>query len=167
MKNHEKYIEQKSKESCKKSDSVEAALDQIAQADIVILAANWKVWSAKELPTTIKNLNLTDKQKIYVVGRKNFGQIKIRKLLKKPKEKLLAIRNDINNKQENIVSIMEDLIDKDVYVDFQNTICQSKNKCPIFTDEVKLISFDGGHLTKHGAKYVGDILFSKTILKDL
>lgn len=166
-KDYDKYIKQKSKELCKKSDSVEAALDQIALADIIILVANWTAWSAKELPTTIKNLNLTDRQKVYVVGRKNFGKVKLRKLLRKSKEKLLAIRNDVDSKQESIASTMEDLIDKDVYVDFQNTICQSKNKCPIFTDEVKLITFDGGHLTKNGAKYLGDILFSKTILNDL
>ena len=164
---YEKYIEQKSKEICNKSDSVKAALGQIKQADVVILVANWKEWSAKEMPATIKNLHLIDDQKVYVIGRKNFGKIKLRKLMRKSKKKLLAIQNPVDGRQESIVSIMEKVIPKDSYVDFQNTVCGSKDKCAIFTPDAKLVTFDGGHLTKHGAKYLGGILFSKTILSEL
>ena len=164
---YEKYIDRKSKDICKKSDSLKAAQAQIEKADILILAANWKEWSAKELPNTIKNLKLRKDQKLYIIGRKNFGKINIRKLVRKSKEALLSINNAVDSRQVKITNIMEGNVDKSVYVDFQNIICKQKDKCPIFTKNVKLISFDGGHLTRDGAKYLGDRLFSESILKNL
>ena len=39
--------------------------------------------------------------------------------------------------------------------------------CPVFTNEGKLISFDGGHLTKEGAQFVGEKLFVSPALAGL
>jgi hypothetical protein len=33
------------------------------------------------------------------------------------------------------------------------------NTCSVFTPDGKLITYDGAHLTKYGALYVGSILF--------
>ena len=41
-------------------------------------------------------------------------------------------------------------------------LCTGLNQtCPVFTPGGKLITFDGMHVTKFGARYVGDILFKK------
>lgn len=165
--NNEKYIAEKLKELCRKSDSLKKALEQIKQADILILSANWKKWSAKTLPETIKNLSLSSTQKLYVIGRKSFGKVNIRKLLKKPKTVLVKLENNVDSAQEEINTIMKNSLDDDIYIDFQNTICKQKNKCKIFTDDAKLITFDGGHLTKAGAGYLGKQLFEKSILNQL
>jgi len=50
---------------------------------------------------------------------------------------------------------------KCIYVDVQGMICTGVNQsCPIFTPNGKLITFDGIHLTKHGALYVGRLIFN-------
>lgn len=165
--NAEQYIEEKLTDLCEKSDSLEKALDQIKQADILILVANWTEWSAKELPNTIKNLNLNDNQTLYIIGRKSFGKLNIRKLVRKSKNDLLKIENKTDAKQETINKIMRSNLSKDIYVDFQNIICGTEDKCKIFTDDIHLITFDGGHLTKNGAIFLGKRLFDESILKNL
>jgi hypothetical protein len=35
----------------------------------------------------------------------------------------------------------------------------------LFTDDAQLISYDGGHLTPAGAKYVGQLLFANSLLQ--
>jgi len=51
-------IKKKHLPNCQKSDTLAEAMPQIKQADVVILAANWKFWSAQRLPTTIENLQI-------------------------------------------------------------------------------------------------------------
>ena len=165
--NKEKYLKAKDKALCKKSDNLEKAKDQIKQADLVLIAANWKDWSAKELPTTIKNLDLKPQQKLIILGRKSFGKISVRKYLRKSDEQLKSLRNKVDGYQENINEIMKGSLDPSIYVDVQQLICKSSTDCPIFTPEVKLISYDGGHLTKAGAKYIGSILFKDTHFTNL
>ncbi len=152
---------------CAKSDTLTLAKEQIAEADVVILAANWKEWAAKELPQTIKNMALKPKQKIFIVGRKSFGKISIRNYLRLPEEKLLSIKTKPDRKQNKINEIMRNSLDKSVFIDTQNLVCGSTQSCPIFTKDLALISFDGGHLTKYGARHVGKVLFKNSLLSRL
>jgi hypothetical protein len=47
-------------------------------------------------------------------------------------------------------------------------ICTGPNgTCPLFTPNGKLISYDGTHLTRHGALYIGDIIFNNKPLNKL
>jgi len=54
-----------------------------------------------------------------------------------------------------------------MFVNIQALICKSENDCPLFTPQIKLISFDGGHLTQQGARYVGRILLQNPPLNQL
>ncbi len=165
--NLNQFIAPKDTAFCAKSDSLAKAKRQIAEADLIILVANWKEWSAKELPQTIKNMQLNSKQKVVVIGRKSFGKVSVRKYLRMPEDKLKTLRNKPDDRQQNISSIMSESLDKDVLIELQDLVCGSTKTCPIFTDELKLISFDGGHLTKDGARYVGKVLFEKSPLGKL
>ena len=162
-----RYIAAKDKVFCAKSDSVKKAKKQIAEADLIILAANWKEWSANELPQTIKNMKLTKQQKLFVIGRKSFGKVAVRKYLRLSEDKLLNLRNKPDAKQMKISSIMQNTLSKDVLIDLQRLVCGSTASCPVFTKDPKLISFDGGHLTKNGAQYIGRLLFQKSLLASL
>ncbi|MCK5725280.1 MAG: hypothetical protein KAH22_00490 [Thiotrichaceae bacterium] len=164
---HEKYIKAKYRDFCEKADSLQKAIQQIGEADIVILVANWTMWAAKGLPKTIKNLNLAANQKLIVIGRKSFGRINLRKLVKKSKDSLLKFTNRVDSNQEPINRLMRATLNKGIYVDFHKTICQQSRRCRLFTEDLELISFDGGHLTKKGASYVGKQLFEKTLLRGL
>jgi len=167
--NKERKIARKDQAFCnsKKSDSLSQAKEQIAKADVIILAASWKEWAAKQLPQTIKNMKLSDKQKLFVIGRKSFGKIAIRNYLRLPKDKLRTIRTHPDKFQDKVSTIMSKVVDKSVFIDTQKLICGKSGTCPVFTKDLALISFDGGHLTKDGARYVGKILFKESALRTL
>lgn len=164
---YEKNIEPKYTALCEKSDNLEKALAQIAAADIIIFDANWRLWSARDLPKTIEKLQLRDDQQIIVIGRKSFGRVNVRKLLRKPKKALLSMTNPVDAVQQKINKLMKMTLDDTVYIDFQKVVCQQVDSCALFTEEAKLITFDGGHFTQSGAAFVGKKLFEKTRLKDL
>lgn len=165
--NETKFIESKDKSFCAKADSLAKAKQQIDNADVIILAANWKDWSAKELPQTIKNLHLKSEQKLLILGRKSFGKVSVRKYLRMSDKELRNLRNEVDSEQEAINKIMKATVNKSIYIDTQQLLCGSSSTCRVFTSDLKLISFDGGHLTKEGAKYVGNILFRDSQLADL
>ena len=64
--------------------------------------------------------------------------------------------------------LLEKTIDKSVYVDVLKIVCGGSNQtCPLFTPDGKLISYDGVHLAKYGALYLGNLLFHKRPLSAL
>lgn len=166
--NMAQYIQPKDKILCSKSDNLSQAKKQIDEADLIVLAASWKEWSAKKLPQTINNLALSSQQKLLIIGRKNFGKISIRHYLRLPEEKLRNLRNQVDAHQNKINGIMSKTLDKSQFVDIHGLICGTlSTSCPVFTDDLKLISFDGDHLTRSGAQYIGKILFQTPLLKNL
>ena len=160
-------IEKKHVSICQKADTLAIAMPQIKQADVVIIAANWKLWSTQRLSTTVQNLQIKAPQKLFVVGRKSFGKINLRSYLRLPDKELVKLRNPVYGVQREINQTMKQTLAKGMLVNVQALICKSENDCPLFTPQVKLISFDGGHLTQHGARYVGKVLLQNTPLNQL
>lgn len=165
--NMDRFIEPKDKALCEESDNLSQAKKQIEEADVVVLAANWKEWSAKILPSTIKNLELAPEQKLFVIGRKSFGKVKIRKYLRMPEDKLGTLRNKVESHHNLINNIMSKTLSDEVFINLHSLVCGESSDCPVFTSDLKLISFDGGHLTKDGARYVGKIIFKHSKLAEL
>jgi hypothetical protein len=63
---------------------------------------------------------------------------------------------------------MKQNFNQSIFVDVLNMTCTYYNgTCPIFTPHGKLITYDGEHVTKYGAKYVGDIIFKNFPLNQL
>ncbi|MGV6810360.1 MAG: SGNH hydrolase domain-containing protein [bacterium] len=160
-------IEKKHRPICQKADTLQEALPHIKQADIVILAANWKLWSVQRLPTTVQHLQIPSSQKLFVVGRKNFGKLNLRHYLHLSNNERIELRNPVYGIQREINQTMRESIAKNRFVDIQTLICKSEKDCPLFTPEARLISFDGGHLTQQGAAYVGRILLNNAPLNQL
>lgn len=160
-------IAAKDKALCKKSDNLAQAKEEIAKADLIILSAKWRKWAALQLPHTIKKLAIKPHQKLVVVGTKSFGRIVIRKYLRLSDEKLLNLRNEIDGNQTEINEIMKKNINPNIFVNTHQLVCGSGTTCPLFTKELKLITFDGGHLTKAGANHIGKVLFQGSVLSPL
>ncbi|PID34480.1 MAG: hypothetical protein CR976_00025, partial [Thiotrichales bacterium] len=129
---------------CKQSDSLQQAKPQIAEADVVILAANWKEWSAQRLPESIRNLDLKPEQKLVVLGRKSYGKLNIRKYARMPENQLRTLRNAVDGPQLKVNHILKATIPPEQFVDQHQLICNGGNDCPVFTDDLSLITFDGG-----------------------
>ena len=115
----------------------------------------------------MQNLQIKAPQKLFVVGRKNFGKINLRKYMRMPADKLKQLRNAVHGEQQETNQVMKQSIDAAMFVDIQALICNSEDDCPLFTPEVRLISYDGGHLTPDGAHYVGEILLQHPPLNQL
>ena len=154
------FIKTKDRANCEKGFSIAKSIDRIKQADLVILAANWKEWSIKQLPTTIKNLALSEQQQLLIVGRKNLGKVNIRHFLRMSKEERIAHRNKVDKKQVSFNQLMQETLKDRKWIDVHSDVCGSSSAqdCPVFTPSGELISFDGGHLTPAGAKFYGQKL---------
>ena len=153
---------------CTNAYDIKYALPMIHQANIIILSSYWYLWSAQKLPNTIKVLNLTEQQQIIVIGRKDFG--KVNPMLYVNKTKKFRMKQFQYPRREviEINELLEKTIDKSIFINIQKMICTGFNQtCPLFTPDGNLISYDGLHLTKHGARYVGDLIFQNKILKSL
>ena len=162
-----RLINPKDKSFCDKSDTLEKARTQLAEADLVILVASWKEWSAKHLSQTIKNLTVAPQQKLVVLGKKSYGRVAIKKYLGLPDNDLKLIRNIVDKGQMKVNKILKETLAENIFIDQHEMVCGKQETCQLFTDKVELISFDGGHLTKEGARYTGKILFQNPILKNL
>jgi hypothetical protein len=140
---------------------------RLAQASVVFLAASWRNWAVDLLPETIQNLNLKPSQKLFVVGPKRIGEVNIRKLLQIPQPQRLQYRQPV---EPRIVAMEKKLLHtlpQGVYVSMQSAICGVGSECRLFTPSGELISFDGTHLTKAGAAFAGQKLFSVSPLLEL
>ena len=166
--NRLQFIEARHHQTCIKGNHIKNALPIIRQANVIFLVSNWYIWSAQRLPITLQRLNLTKEQQVFVVGPKHFG--KVNPILYVNRSKTFRLKQYQYPKIEvlQINELLEKTVDKSIYVNMQKLICKGLNQtCPLFTPEGKLISHDGAHLTKHGARYVGDILFKNKPLNKL
>jgi peptidoglycan/LPS O-acetylase OafA/YrhL len=153
--------------NCSKRKNVLDIKDRISAANVVILASNWRDWSAERLPETIKAMNLRKDQKLFVIGSKGFAIGNIRQYFGKSREELAAIRIPAAKGKKKVNEILKEEFPSSVYVDQFEAICDADYSCPIFTPEGDLISLDGGHLTKQGAVFVGKALFERTVIGGL
>ena len=163
-----KFIEAKHHQTCTNANDIKYALPLIRQANVIILASNWYQWSAQRLPMTLKLLNLTKTQQIFVIGPKHFG--KFNPILYVNKSIEYRVKQYQYPKLEviQINQLLEMTIAKLSFVNIQKMICTGFNQtCPLFTREGKLISHDGVHLTKYGARYIGNIIFRNKNLKSI
>lgn len=152
---------------CAKSDSLASAKAQITNADVIILAAMWRKWAVVQLPQTLKNLNISPNQKLIVIGRRSFLNINKNKIEGLSDKQLRSIQEQVDIHQLDINKLMSERLDKAIFIDVHKLVCGTGLTCPVFTDRLKMISLDGGHLSKDGARYLGKILFEKSHLSIL
>jgi hypothetical protein len=100
-----------------------------------------------------------------VVGAKDFGRVSVRNYLKLSDDELRALSNKVDPKPLATNQLLRDSLGDKVFVDQQRLICGEGASCRLFTDDAQLISYDGGHLTPAGAKYVGQLLFANSLLQ--
>ncbi|PID45836.1 MAG: hypothetical protein CSB47_06940 [Proteobacteria bacterium] len=161
-------VADKDKALCTKVESLTTSKRQIQRADVIILASLWRSWAVKKLPQTIENLELRDNQKLIVLGRKSFGRVSLRHYLRMSDAQRKSVRNPIKRQFLNDNRILKQVLPPQVFVDQYTLICGAgQSTCPVFTPDAELISFDGGHLTKAGARYVGERIFTSPALSSL
>lgn len=163
-----KFIDEKHRATCSKGNDVRVALPMIHQANAIILASRWFEWSVLRLPTTIKSMNLTKSQKIIVIGTKSFGSVQPRRYVNTTLQYRLRQRNKPTEHALTAHKAMLKTVDKSIFVNLMDTLCPPPDgTCSLFTPKGKLISYDGYHLTKFGALYIGNFIFHRKPLNQL
>lgn len=137
-------------------------------ADIIIYSDNWggETYndSVDKLKSCYEKIKKDSRAKVIMPGTKNFGYNNNFAVHLSFNERLNAKANSINK----YTKFNEDAkyeIGKD-YLDLMGLIKDDSGKIPVFTSEGKFISYDTNHLTKYGAKFVGDIINNKTTVID-
>ncbi len=109
---------------------------------------------------------VVDKEKIWVIGTKNFGECNDMIYLRrnrddyfdttiKPSEDSLLL----NQKMKNLY--------KDHYIDLMAPIMNDSNEVSVFTNDNKFISQDCRHLTQYGAMFYAEVLNLEAIFSKL
>ena len=133
---------------------------QMSLADEIWIISSWRqrdiIYMAKSLEN-IKTINKNTK----LFGAKNFGSLSFKWYISKDIDEWSSAVFDDNDMSEyaTISKVNDDLsnIAKSLSVEFVDTqylICRGKPFCSNYIDG-NIISFDGNHLTKHGAKILG------------
>ncbi|UJR13675.1 hypothetical protein I4U23_000687 [Adineta vaga] len=162
------FIDAQHHQTCTNGNDIKLALPLIRQANIILLVNNWYEWSAQRLPTTIKLLNLTKQQQLFIVGPKHFGKVNPKLYINKTMEYRIKQYQYPKNESIKVNNLLQKIIDPSIYVNILPMICNGYNQtCPLFTQQGKLISHDGAHLTKYGAIYVGNLIFQNKPFKRL
>jgi len=156
-------------EDKRRADTLVDSQKQISQADIIIFSSRWKLKAARSLPHTLRYLNLRSDQRVLVVGSKNFGKVNIRRYLSMSPQALKQKRNKVDEKVQKINDVLRKGLagQAAIFIDQQRLICGADDSCPVFTSNLNLISYDGRHLTREGARYSGRVLFSQSPLGNL
>jgi hypothetical protein len=162
------YISKKHQKFCastKRLDNLKKTRQQVAKANVVIFAVLWKPKVAKKLPKIFQYLQIKQQQRLVVIGYKFFGGFSTKKYVNLPENKRRMTRVNVGQKALKINSILRESLGNNViFVNPHKLICSNSTSCPVFTNRLELISYDGRHLTQAGARYIGKILFQKTRL---
>jgi peptidoglycan/LPS O-acetylase OafA/YrhL len=103
---------------------------------------------------------------IIVIGTKNFGwNLNSVMRLPAPDKYSYRVRVLDNVLQEH--EAVAQAISSEYFVDLLGLLADADGRVPVFTPDHKLISQDTMHLTKAGAKFVGQILFEHPLLTRL
>ena len=135
------------------------------QANSIFLVNVWEPWIVPEITKILNNEVFLDK-KIYIIGTKNFGTININDLLKKSQLERKKLKFKLPKKYIELEKNLKNLSQDIIYISPYKSYCNENFECSIFNNNNKLISYDGGHLTKDGAKFIGKYLFDNNHLND-
>ncbi|MFZ1852297.1 MAG: SGNH hydrolase domain-containing protein [Nitrosomonas sp.] len=130
----------------------------INESDSIWLASFWSEWVANFLSESLRNTEETFGKPVLVFGSNNFGEINTKELLSLTPEKRLSHVVKMRDEHIKIQGIMKRTLPANKFVDISDMLCESETHCKAFTDRGGLISYDGGHLTKNGATYLGQFL---------
>jgi peptidoglycan/LPS O-acetylase OafA/YrhL len=161
--NIEKYILPENNAMCLLNGWYEVVSLQhrLSEADEIWLASNWEMWVAQNLAESVALLTSKYSAKVLVFGIKDFGKISFKNILNIPTSERKTIAPQITPDKVRINEFMVKTLKDDNFVNLIDIFCTKNNQCPIFTPDLMLLSYDGIHLTRDGANYLGGKLSKK------
>ena len=131
----------------------------MSRADEIWYVSAWEQWNAELLPRSVKATKMEFGKNVRVFGRKHFGSFTIKSLLSKSASVRATMKGTISSDSARTNSLMKATLSADDFVDVSGLLCgEESHDCRLFTNNGELMSYDGVHLTKHGARYLGEQL---------
>jgi len=157
-----RHISGKYKSVCKRQRENFANSEKLRQADVIILASNWRSWGVDRLTETITQINKMGIEELYVIGAKAQGESGQTLLARYGRlngiEAYSAKRRNANVKRIN--SMLRKISGEFTLIDIEKYICVNDDHCRVLTPEERVIFYDKSHVTPEGARFLGEVLLS-------
>jgi peptidoglycan/LPS O-acetylase OafA/YrhL len=138
----------------------------LRRADSIWLVSCWTASTAPLLEESVRNLERDFGRKVIVFGNKWFGTVSLRKFYLMDQQARLSYRAPITEEERAPLQILRHTFGAKNYVDVASFFCEN-DECRVFTEDGKLISHDGRHLTADGARYLGGKLEHHPLVKTI
>jgi peptidoglycan/LPS O-acetylase OafA/YrhL len=129
-------------------------VSNLEKADVVLLASSWLSWQIPLLKESIDNIRQSSSADVLLFGIKHLGNVRPAAFVDLSLEEKRSRPADVAPKTFQVNERIHKAVG-DYFFNMQDIICGGDRNCPLFTDDGFLISFDGAHLTKNGAQFVG------------
>tara|TARA_B100001121_G_C18612879_1_gene585326 strand:+ start:201 stop:1190 length:990 start_codon:yes stop_codon:yes gene_type:complete len=143
----------------------------VSQSDFILLSMAWRDFHLPDVDKIFSNdeLNFFSK-KLILVGSKEFKFINDKLWTRKD---ILKLKDSERQNLKTVTSkelIYQDNQMKKKYkknfISLMDIFCDKNLHCNLFDKNSALLSYDGIHLTKAGARYLGEKLIENKIIKD-
>lgn len=160
------HVPSKHRGLCRDRQQFLPSAETVSEADIILVAARWEPWAAKRASESLAEALGRPQAPVIVTGPKIFRdmsdeKLRLQRLLGMSLEQRKSMALNIPARtMEADGALRADLQDTPyLYQSSLSVFCDMRARsCPVFTNEGYLISYDGIHLTKQGAKWAADRL---------
>jgi len=139
----------------------------IRQSDAVWITSSWQPWESLLMGESVANLRQEYGDKFVVFGSKSFGPMNLKALMSISPPGRYAIQHRLTPTHRDVNKAVAEAAGQAGFVDVSGLLCGPEGSCPIFLSTGRLISYDGGHLTKDGAGLLGKLLYDELTVKQL
>ena len=143
----------------------------INEADVIFLAMSW----GRQQLRDVDKIFLEDEfnffsKKLILVGSKQFELINEKRWTRKDLLKLkdperLNLKTKISKELIYVNNLMKKNYEKK-FISLIDILCDENLQCNLFDENSALISYDGSHFTKAGARYLGEKLKKNEIIRE-
>ena len=163
----QEFILKKDRPQCHKTNVFknEEFIHRLQNADEIWLASLWEPWQIELLEKSIQNIQLTTTGVVNIFGTKLNINFEPRRYLGLSSEKRKMLVEPIDAGIISINDQFSELAKKYNFIDVQALICGGDVKeCKVFDPSGYIKTFDGGHLTASGARFLGNSLIKSTFI---
>jgi len=162
-----RHLSEKKKAECNPFEGYKNPryMEIIAHADVIFLASMWQPWELEYLQRAVNNFSGVTKARVLVFGSKSLRDGDVRELLKIPQHDRGKLRYAADQTTLGLNQAIQQTVGENRYVDVERLFCGAHYACPLFDENLLLLSQDGSHLTHAGAQYLGKRLADAPLLQ--
>lgn len=154
------HVDPGDRRMCKSRVLSEANVAKVQAADLVVIAARWKPWSAALFERSLAAMAVPGE--VIVIGSKSFERNR-RAVLKVEPAMASAARKAPDDWLRQSTDLLGPIVPEGQFVNLLDLVCI--DGCPLFTEDGALISYGGVHLTPEGAAFFAKRVFDQGPLK--